>query len=228
MKSNCTRCGKSIGAENAKLCSTCSKKRKILISGIVGLVLALTLFGYWYYATNQNLKDLSSSQDGNTTLMIQDQIELDLAVNKNLIEGKKKGTGKHEDLDAFSRQEETLESSEIDENESKGIDDICVYFDFNSSELNEIEINKVVKYVKEFKQNKIVEKILIEGYTCNLGSDLVNYQVSDKRVQSVYEILKSNNILMDQVILKSYGKSKNSQFTFNSIEEYRQVKISLR
>ena len=90
-----------------------------------------------------------------------------------------------------------------------------VYFDFNKSEINIFSIQKMQTWIKN---NSDVEVVKIYGFCDWIGSNQYNDTLSIKRVQSVYNFLKNNNIaVLDNYEIKGFGEEfKQSKIQFEN------------
>jgi len=79
-------------------------------------------------------------------------------------------------------------------------------FDFNSSKIRpemKLVLDKAVQILKKRKG-----KILLEGYTCNLGSDAYNLLLSERRALAVKNYLIRKGIAAERIQTKWYGKKR--------------------
>jgi len=79
-----------------------------------------------------------------------------------------------------------------------------IFFDFNSSDLKPTSYNELNKLAEMLLANKEL-KIIIEGYTDNIGSEEYNKQLSAERAKSVYEYLVSNGIEASRMKYEGFG-----------------------
>jgi outer membrane protein OmpA-like peptidoglycan-associated protein len=93
-----------------------------------------------------------------------------------------------------------------------------LFFDFNSSELKSESYPELKRLIKVIKENPEM-KIEISGYTDNIGTKSVNYQMSKKRAQEVVDYLTEHGIDKDSLVAKGFGE-KNPVAT-NDTEEGR-------
>ena len=84
--------------------------------------------------------------------------------------------------------------------------DSTSHFKFNSSALSEEaknKLNEVVKYLNKHPS----EKVVINGYTDNIGNESYNLKLSQKRANSVANYLKENGISASRITAKGYGET---------------------
>jgi outer membrane protein OmpA-like peptidoglycan-associated protein len=133
------------------------------------------------------------------------------------------------DIESFRRLMEKNRQEAEDLNEGKiVIPRIVLYFDYNSSELKTTSKKLLEEYAKVFKETNGEAQILVEGFACNIGTNEVNNQISKKRAEGVQNVLENNGITEQSVETKWYGKTRNSEFDFESLSQYRRVEISIK
>ena len=77
------------------------------------------------------------------------------------------------------------------------------------------------------KTNKTA-KIVIEGYTCDLGEDRINTELSKLRAETAKSVLVEAGVPSDKIEIKWYGKTRNKEFSYKDISEYRRVIVSIK
>lgn len=68
-------------------------------------------------------------------------------------------------------------------------DGLCVYFDFDKSDIRPNEQEKIDFFFKNYT-TKTVKSVELEGNTCNLGTAEYNFKLSERRVLSVEKALE--------------------------------------
>ena len=92
------------------------------------------------------------------------------------------------------------------------------YFAFDSYELTDEAKAILLKEVEKLKERKDV-KIIVEGHTCNIGTNAYNLALGEKRAQAVKDFLVSNGIETSRIDIISYGEERPA--FDNSTEETR-------
>ena len=77
------------------------------------------------------------------------------------------------------------------------------------------------------KTNKTA-MIDIEGYTCDLGEDRINTELSKLRAETAKSVLVEAGVPSDKIEIKWYGKTRNKEFSYKDISEYRRVIVSIK
>ena len=70
--------------------------------------------------------------------------------------------------------------------------------------------------------------VLVEGFTCNIGSNDINNWLSEQRAEHVQQALMSAGIPENKIEVKWYGKSRFNEFKYASKSEYRRVILSIK
>lgn len=82
-----------------------------------------------------------------------------------------------------------------------------IFFDFDKAELKTgsyPELNRVLKYLKEEK----IDKILIKGHTDSIGDDNYNMGLSGRRAKAVMDFFIKNGISRERLSFKAFGESQ--------------------
>lgn len=136
----------------------------------------------------------------------------------------KKAVGNTIVKDSVKPQVDTATTVELKENE---IMPMSVFFDFNSATILGDGKELLDEYAKVYLQTNKKAKIVISGYTCDLGSDEINMSVANQRVLEVKKNLVAAGISEENIITHSYGKSKYGEFSYPDRKDYRRVILSI-
>lgn len=80
-----------------------------------------------------------------------------------------------------------------------------IYFDFGSAKLKKSEIVKLDRMI----ENEDFEKVKIIGYTCDIGTDLHNKKLSEKRAKAVADYLETLGV--DDIEFIGAGECEDSE-----------------
>ena len=80
-----------------------------------------------------------------------------------------------------------------------------VLFDFNSSKVNPLVNDNLIKFAETLKQYPDTE-ILVAGHTDNVGTEQYNMTLSQQRANSVANVLKTNNVSRSRLTVLGYGE----------------------
>jgi outer membrane protein OmpA-like peptidoglycan-associated protein len=80
-----------------------------------------------------------------------------------------------------------------------------INFESNSSKLSDVSYTELERVVKLLVENPTL-KVEIAAHTDDIGSDVYNLVLSQKRAQSVVEFLKQNNVAQERFVAQGYGE----------------------
>lgn len=83
-----------------------------------------------------------------------------------------------------------------------------IYFQFDQSQLNPNEMNKVVDFIEDVK-NKNIQKVDIIGYADDIGDEFYNLTLSEERAKTVALVLIDNEMIVDKIYLEGKGEIKD-------------------
>ena len=86
----------------------------------------------------------------------------------------------------------------------------------------------VKEFASTFAKTDKKAKLLVEGFTCDLGSEALNNKLSEARAEAVKNILTKAGIPEQNIKMKWYGKSRFGEFKYTDKSEYRRVTISVK
>jgi len=101
---------------------------------------------------------------------------------------------------ALVRMEETEEFTSL-------ILSTGILFDFDSYQLKpeaKVILNAIIEFLKDYSYTKII----VEGYTDDIGSESYNLKLSQKRAEAVTNYLINNGIAREKIETIGYGESK--------------------
>ncbi|TAG54637.1 MAG: hypothetical protein EAZ27_08645 [Cytophagales bacterium] len=81
-----------------------------------------------------------------------------------------------------------------------------IYFDFNSTELKEESFEELVRVNTMLKENKNI-KVEVSAHTDNVGSEIFNKKLSEKRARYVADFMLQTEIETNRIKAVGYGKS---------------------
>ena len=86
----------------------------------------------------------------------------------------------------------------------------------------------VIAFADTYLKTNKTAKIVIEGYTCDLGEDRINTELSKLRAETAKSVLVEAGVPSDKIEIKWYGKTRNKEFSYKDISEYRRVIVSIK
>lgn len=190
--------------------TTKSNSTKI-IAGLVALL--VLLFGVWYFVHNRNQVDTHNANTQNVMPDFNSSGNGDVAWNAGATQqAAQPSIGKAQDQTAPVSP--TLAAPQK----------ASVLFYFDSTELREGQMAKIEEFIKKIPLNYQGE-ILIEGYTCDIGEEEYNKNLSLKRANAIADLLREKGYQNTKVI--PYGESAYPAQQGPARYLYRKVNISL-
>ncbi len=103
-----------------------------------------------------------------------------------------------------------------------------VLFDFDKSNLNDMEKSKVVEQSTYLKNNK--SAITVEGHTDYLGTREYNLALGERRANTTKSVLVKNGVKASRIKVVSYGKDKpvDSALTDSAREQNRRTVTNIQ
>lgn len=105
------------------------------------------------------------------------------------------------------------------------MDDIVVYFDFNSAMLNEDAKSMVVKAAMMGRGS---DALMVEGHTDTKGNAAYNESLALKRAEAVSEFLKAHGIPAGSIRIAASGEKMNAVTTGDDVEESRNRRVTIK
>lgn len=190
--------------------TTKSNSTKI-IAGLVALL--VLLFGVWYFVHNRNQVDTHNANTQNVMPDFNSSGNGDVEWNAGATQqAAQPSIGKAQDQTAPVSP--TLAAPQK----------ASVLFYFDSTELREGQMAKIEEFIKKIPLNYQGE-ILIEGYTCDIGEEEYNKNLSLKRANAIADLLREKGYQNTKVI--PYGESAYPAQKNPARYLYRKVNISL-
>lgn len=107
--------------------------------------------------------------------------------------------------DEVATADVSMKLMKLEENAKLELKDIL--FESNSFQLSEISFIELERVIKLMKENPKL-KVEIAAHTDDVGSDVYNLSLSDKRAQSVVDYLIDNQIPMERFVARGYGEAQ--------------------
>ncbi|MGP1421497.1 MAG: OmpA family protein [Tannerella sp.] len=236
----CIKCHKDASIQggvktpNGVVCKSCVKKSKMMRLLMATCVLLVMIVGaaIYYFQTEKNnavgFEGVTNIQDS-TNVIVEKPAEkfiLETAVAKSnpVVAGQT-----IDNIESFKRVlAENLQNAEQSNTGSIIIPNISVLFDLSSDNITPDAKKLLLEYAKAYLQTNKQAVIFVEGYACNLGSKEINDLISKQRAESVKNTLVSCGISESNIEIRWYGKSKNVDFSYSNMKDYRRVIISIK
>ncbi len=117
---------------------------------------------------------------------------------------------------------------EIAETEANVFRITDIYFDFNSTELDETSVNSLIDLADYLRKNKS-KKCSLVGYTDNVGSKDYNQKLSEDRAKKIIEFLTSQGIDVSRLKYsgRNFENARSDNATDTGRAQNRRVEITL-
>lgn len=102
-----------------------------------------------------------------------------------------------------------------------------ILFNFDSYNVKEKYKDLLQKFANSYLKNNKQSKIIIEGYTCDIGTKNYNDTLSYKRTNAVYKLLLKYGIPKKNIELKWHGERKCYKLGYEKKKGYRRVNVSI-
>lgn len=242
--SKCAKCGKSIpqgkGKQTAKglICNSCSSKKKKTIGGaIAGVIVAAAAAVGITVGVNDaknssqvahiesfdGVGDINDSIDAKDVSVKTFDISTATALSSNTTIGEA-----IESINSFKSKFEANKRLLSGEDKTVVIPSIAVLFTLNSSELTPSAKALVSEFVKAYCSTNRSALIEVDGYTCDLGTDVLNNALSVRRANAVKNILVDAGVPSEKITIKGYGKSMYGKLGLEGREVNRRAVISIK
>lgn len=195
------------------------------ILGIFFFICLLFLF-LWFkhiYPFEKNLDTIANAPKINSEKTKTLQNTNETSINKNI------SLGFAKPLDTLTKSTTKLNDYKESITIENTIPVIGVIFKYNSAELSNEGINILEDFVKNYKKIDVKNYLLIEGYSCLLGTQEYNLKLSEKRAFSLESELMKLGIKEESIKLMSFGKIKfvSSKHYKNDLEINRRSNITI-
>lgn len=231
----CKKCGTQVSESESKktskgvLCKKCARKRTLM------WVIPIALVVLAGAATAIVLSTREKSIDGfENNTAINDSINVVVQDDSTLFQladaiavAPSSASETASNIESFKKLlEQSRAEAEEQNNGQIVIPAIYTLFDYRSSVVKDDALLK--EYAKAYSETNKEAKVIVDGFACNIGTDDVNNRISHERAENVKRILADNGIPNENIEVKWYGKSRNSEFNYNTAEEYRRVTITIK
>ena len=242
MSEKCIKCSKMIPDEQVSkgkqtpqgfVCANCNRKKK---GGIIaGALIAAALLGgggYWWYNKSINIENKVNTEEADRALDKNSMPKKDrepLNPSKALAISPTQSTNEVNNLEDFKRLvAESLKTAEEDGSNQIAIPSIGMLFEKGSYVLKQETQNLLKEFAKTYLQTNKEAVLLVEGYTCDLGTYKLNDRLSERRAESIKNSLIAEGVPTDKVEIKWYGESQYNNSPYKTREENRRVNVSVK
>lgn len=122
--------------------------------------------------------------------------------------------------------EKNLENAKTNEAKQIVIPSVGILFELGSSVVSQEGRKLIEEFASAYLQTNKEATVLIESYTCDIGTDENNMTLSNDRANVIKAVL--GNMRVTSVEVKSYGESTYNDLSCKSKEEHRRGNISVK
>ena len=122
--------------------------------------------------------------------------------------------------------EKNLENAKTNEAKQIVIPSVGILFELGSSVVSQEGRKLIEEFASAYLQTNKEATVLIESYTCDIGTDENNMTLSNDRANVIKAVL--GNMGVTSVEVKSYGESTYNDLSCKSKEEHRRGNISVK
>ena len=241
MSEKCIKCSKMIPDEqvsNGKqtsqgfVCANCNrKKRGGIIAGALIIAALLGGGGYWWYNEGVNIPNEVDTEEPDRTINKDSMPKKDRTpfdFTKVSAIPPSKSTNEVNNLEDFKRLvAENFKTAEENGANQIAIPTISMLFEKGSYVLKQEAEDLLKEFAKTYLQTNKEATLLIEGYTCDLGTDKLNDRLSERRAETIKNSLIAESVPADKVETKWYGESQYGTL-YKGREENRRVNVSIK
>lgn len=236
-KVKCIKCQNDVSeqdcikTEKGYVCNSCARKKKSLyyvFGGIVVVLLCVVAYVWLRPEHTKGFSGVGNIQD--STIVQTDSAMVEFCLDKVVAKSSPVVANKTvENIEAFKIAfAENIKTAKAKKANGVVIPTIRVLFTFQSAEFSDDSKGLLQEFAKAYLQTNKQASVLISGYTCNLGTNDVNNWWSKERAENTKALLTSFGIPSDRISVQWFGKSKNSEFSYRDIKEYRRAIISIK
>lgn len=105
-----------------------------------------------------------------------------------------------------------------------------IHFKLNSTELADETSRQQVEQIAQAMKSAAGKQFVLEGHTCDLGTDGHNLGLSERRAAAILQMLAARGVTAAQLLPLGFGESKPAAPNTSEVnrEENRRVVISVR
>ena len=214
------------------VCANCNrKKRGGIIAGVLIIAALLGGGGYWWYNEGVNIPDEVDTEEPDRTINKDSMPKKDrepFDFTKISAIPPSKSTNEVNNLEDFKRLvAENFKTAEENGANQIAIPTISMLFEKGSYVLKQEAEDLLKEFAKTYLQTNKQATLLIEGYTCDLGTYKLNDHLSERRAETIKNNLIAEGIPADKVETKWYGESQYGTL-YKGREENRRVNVSIK
>lgn len=236
----CSKCHKHVPStegvqtSNGFVCTECSKKtKKRIYIGIALIVIVAAIIGSWFVfgnspRTGEGFRGVGEVMDSMSLSVDTNKVSIDLATTTAASSSVSTQNPISNLADFKHELDKNVASVNNGDAKQLVIPTVSTLFEFNTSHFIGEGEALVKEFASAFNKTNKEAKLLVEGYTCDLGGISLNDRLSESRAEVVKDVLVQAGVPEEQVEVKWYGKSRFNEFKYSDKSEYRRVTLSVK
>lgn len=235
----CSKCHKEVAATEGVtkpsgfICNDCLKKKKrtLVLGGLCGFavvaIAAVFLLTNKQSKTGAGFNGVGEIKDSMELSVDSNNVEINLA-SKTAASNTVSAQAPISNLSSFKHVlSQNIETSRKDKSGKLVIPSVSPLFEINTNYFVGDGEALVKEFASTFAKTDKKAKLLVEGFTCDLGDATLNNKLSETRAEVVKNILMNAGIPEQNIEMKWYGKSRFGEFKYSNKSDYRRVTISV-
>lgn len=212
---------------------TSNKKRKLIIGGAAIGAIIISALAVGYYSTSSPRKGAGFDGVGQISDSMNVKVDsADVSFNLSTATAVSSPVSTQSPIANIADFKRVFENN-VSDSKKKGdgsivIPSIGAMFAINTNFFVGDGENVVKAFADTYLQTNKTATIVIEGYTCDLGEDGINTELSKLRAETAKAALIEAGVPSDKIEIKWYGKTRNKEFSYNDISEYRRVIVRIK
>ena len=237
----CTKCHKRVSnfivTPNGPVCESCmnaTTQRKKNVGGIIiGILVIAVLCGGYYFSSKSARTGIGFNGIENIIDSMTVNVETEtVAFNISSSTAISAPVTTQNPISNISDFRRVIDSNISNAKNSKAdkiiIPAICSFFSFNTNCFVSDSESIIKAFADAYLQTDKQATILIEGYTCDLGSNEINLELSKLRAEAAKQVLVNAGVPSNKIEIKWYGKTRYQEFSYPAKREYRRVIVSIK
>lgn len=240
----CTNCHKPVqsvaGQQTSKgfVCNECIKSRKkrkhLIVGSTIGIIgVSAAIAGSLYMSSTNNrtaegFGGVGQIKDSMTVVVDSANVAFDMAT-ATATSAPVSTQAPISNIDEFKR---VMDGNISDAREGKStkitIPAIGILFKINTDNIVHSNENIIKEFVMAYLRTNKQANILVEGYTCDLGGDQLNLELSRVRAETIKKKLVDNGVSANKIETKWYGKTRFADYSYPEKSDYRRVVVSIK
>lgn len=235
----CSKCHKKVASTEGVtkpsgfICNDCLKKKKctLVLGGLCSLaavaVVAAFLLTNKQSKTGTGFNGVGEIKDSMELSVDSNNVKINLA-SKTAASNTVSAQAPISNLSSFKHVlSQNIETSNKDKSGKLVIPSVSPLFGINTNYFVGDGEALVKEFAATFAKTNKKAKLLVEGFTCDLGGETLNNKLSEARAEVVKNILIDAGIPEQNIEMKWYGKSRFGEFKYSNKSDYRRVTISV-